>query len=351
MKTRVYFFSFIVILLAVLAACNKKQTHAMYQGTDISRNAEIIRDKTTKAATLKINVEGKWRLYAGSSVENIDFSTPILEGNGAGTFPLNVNDSVRSYFQLITDAGKAILAEQHLPMTGGYNFRDLGGIQTKEGKYVKWGKLFRSDELANLTESDLEYLAAIPVRTVVDFRSQMEVDNAPDKLPKDASYHHLGIEPGNMSNMGSQFDLSNLQGMDFTGFMTEINRQLVTDSAIIAQYKEFFRLIQNEQDIPLMYHCTAGKDRTGMGSALILYALGADDETVMENYLQSNTYLADKYSAYIQQFPMIEPMMTVKPEYLQAGIDQIRKDHGSVESYLEKILDVDIHKMRKTFLY
>lgn len=120
--------------------CCKTITKVEYSGEDLSGKASVITDKETKSASLEITIGGNWELYTGTSVETINFSNPILTGNGNGNFPIDVNDSIRSYFFLKTNIGTAILAERHLPMTGGYNFRDLGGFKTKEGKYVKWEK-------------------------------------------------------------------------------------------------------------------------------------------------------------------------------------------------------------------
>ena len=336
--------------IGTLGSCQKEQlTKAVYEGNDISEYAAIVRNKETKAATFEIETDSKWEIYAGSSVDNIDFSVPLTEGKGRGSYPLNVNDTARSYFQLVTSEGKAILADSQLPMAGGYNFRDLGGIQTTEGKYVKWGKIIRSDDLHNLTEQDLNYLSSIPLISIVDFRSKEEMKSAPDKVP--SSVKHLyacSITPGNL-NPSTIMSLSS-EG-DMVKKMEELNIELVTDSASIEVYKKFFALLQDEQKTPLMFHCSAGKDRTGMAAALILYALGVDDEIIMQNYLLSNIYLANKYSKYVEKYPAIKPLLEVKPEYLQSGIDWIRKDYGSVDNYLTTALKVDIPKFREMYLY
>ncbi len=339
----------IILLTAGFTACQKKMTHAMYEGKDLSQSAYIIRDKETKSAKLEIQTEGAWKLYAGNTVESIDFSKPLVEGKMSGTYPLDVNNATRSYFQLETKEGKAILAERHLPMEGGFNFRDLGGLRNKKGKYLKWGKLFRSDELSNLTESDLNYLAGIPIRTVIDFRSESEIEQAPDKLPASVNLdRNLNIEPGNIMSSNIEFDIDTI---DFNQLMIEMNRALVSDSACIAQYTEFFRIVQDENNIPLLYHCTAGKDRTGMGTALILFSLGMEEEVVMNDYLLSAEYIKGKFENIVKAYPMIEPLMTVKREFLQAGIDEIKTKYGSIENYLTEILKVDSDKMQKMFLY
>jgi len=322
---------------------------AEYSGADISNKAEILRDKETKATSLRIETQGKWTLFAGNSVDDIDFSKPVTEGEGSGTFPVNVSDSIRSYFQLITNDGKAILSERHLPMTGGYNFRDLGGMKTSEGKYVKWGKIFRSDDLHNLTNADLEYLSSIPLISIVDFRSGEEIIKAPDKLPNSVKMDYpYSITPGNL--MGAM-NLEKATPQQLDSAMMDMNVLLVTDTAWINQYKKFFDLLQNEKDVPFMFHCSAGKDRTGMGAALILFSLGVDEETILKDYLASNNYLGDKYAQYIAKYPNLKPLFEVKPEFLKAGIDRIKKDHGSVENYLKDVLDVDVDKMKQIYLY
>ena len=322
---------------------------AQYSGKDVSSEASIIRNKDTKAAELHIEANGKWLLYSGTSVDDIDFSKPIVEGEGSGTFPLNVPDSVRSYFQLVTSDGKAILAERHLPMTGGYNFRDLGGIKTLDGKFIKWGKIFRSDDLHNLTDNDIKYLSSIPLVSVVDFRSPEEIKRSPDRLPQSVNKDYAySITPGNLLAAKSLADLKQSQ-MDSA--MMDMNVILVTDSSCVNRYKDFFTLLQQEKDVPLMFHCSAGKDRTGMGAALVLFALGVDENVIIEDYLSSNIYLGDKYAQYIAENPNLKPLFEVKREFIQAGIDQIKKDHGTVENYLTGVLGVDIQKFREKYLY
>lgn len=131
-----------------------------------------------------------------------------------------------------------------------------------------------------------------------------------------------------------------------------MNVFFVTNDAATIQYQKMFEHLQNpEGNVPLLYHCTAGKDRTGMASALILYALGADDKTVMDDYLLSNKYIEAKFESYIEQYPNLLGLFSVKQEYLQAGLDAINKNYGNVENFLVKKLNVDIEKMHELYLY
>lgn len=341
---------FISLSLIVITSCNTNTMNkATYTGNDLSDKVYITRDKTTKQASLVINIPGKWELYSGSSVDNIDFSKSIAKGDSNGTYSLNVNDTARSYFQIVTEQGSAILAERHLPMTGGYNFRDLGGFKTTDGKYVKWGKVFRSDDLNKLTDADLKYLNSIPLISIIDFRSPSEIKLSPDKMPRSTRNNYaFSITPGNLSSID---DIKNMTTDQINNTMRSINQMLVTDSSCIAQYRLYFDLLQDEAETPLMFHCSAGKDRTGMGAALFLYSLGVDEKTILNDYLSSNKYLGDKYKPILTQHPNLKPLLEVDESFLKAGIEQIKKDHGSIENYLTNILNVDLNKMRQLYLY
>lgn len=241
-------------------------------------------------------------------------------------------------------------SERHLPMEGGFNFRDMGGIRTKDGKSIKWGKIVRSDDLHNLTGADLEYLSAIPIISIVDFRSEDEMKSAPDKLPASTkNYYPYSINPGNLNAAADGLD--NLATMNMDSVMMQINVMLVSDSASIKRYRDFFNLLQDEKNVPLLFHCSAGKDRTGMAAALILYALGVDEVQIMEDYLLSNKYIGAKYAKYVEQYPELKSLFEVKREYVSAGINKIKADYGSVEKYLVDVLEVDIEKFRDTYLY
>lgn len=337
--------------LSLFASCNNTANVPGYSGNDVSNQAEITRDKQTKAAFIEIFPDTTWTIYAGNTPETIDNKAPLLQGDGYGKFALDIPYNERYYFRFVTKEGSALMAERHLPMEGGYNFRDLGGYPTTEGRFVKWGKIFRSDEMNRLTRSDLNYLSTIPIRSVVDFRTENEVQNAPDKVPASVvqSYSYY-INPGNL-DITNQEQLHAFDADRIDSVMMEINISLVSDPANVMQYKELFRLLQHEENTPLLFHCTAGKDRTGMGAALILFALGVDRDIIMDDYLLSNIYLKDKYGSIAAQHPNLSGLYGVNPNYLQAGINKIEEVYGSVILFLEQELEVDIQAFRDTYLY
>ena len=322
----------------------------MHREIEIDSDAKILRDKHTKRARLDILTNGIWRLYAGRSINSIDLSKPVLEGFGSGIFPIDVDTGYRSYFKLvIPNDGSINLAESQLPMEGAYNFRDLGGIRTKEGRRVKWGLLFRADDLSNLTYNDLKYLESIPITSVVDFRAIAETRRTPDKLPAGVRFTFpISITRMNLSTEGVKAKLEE-SNMDM--YMKQMNRLLVSDPVCIRSYRTLFNILQHRLSAPIVFHCSAGKDRTGMAAALILFALGVDERTIMEDYLASRIYLADKYHSIVEKYPRAEAMFTVKRPFLLAGINQIKREHGTVESFLVKTLNVNIERMKDMYLY
>lgn len=319
----------------------------MPRGVDLNKIASISRDKLTKVASLNINTPDEWSIFVGSDVETIDMAKPILTGKGAGVFELSVDLRKRSYFKLRVGMREAVLAERVLPMTGAFNFRDLGGIKLADDRKIKWGKLFRADELTNLTEEDVEYLESISISSVIDFRAENEIKRAPDKLPKSARFKYpLAITPGAMRTDGAQS-----RGMaSFSNQMKQMNRLYVSDPACVRAYRIMFTVIQNNLSAPIVFHCSAGKDRTGMATALILFALGASEETVLEDYMLSKKHIGDKYTAMVEKYPRTAPIFTVKRTYLEAGIEQMKNDYGSIENFLTQELKVDIPRLRRIYL-
>lgn len=330
----------------MLGISKRVQTHM--ENKNINIIAHIIRQCDTKAAFLTIKTEDHWQLFGGYSPETIDQTNPILIGSKSGTYNLDIDTSRHIFFKLQTKTEQGIIAEKHLPMKGGYNFRDLGGMESKNKKTIKWGKIFRSDDLQNLLPDDIIYLASIPINAIADLRTQGESKQAPDKLPPSVRrIYPLSITSGNLS---PERITSYLGRDDMDTMMMDMNRSFVTEPDCLENFRILFHILQDKTNLPLLYHCSAGKDRAGMATALILFSLGIPEQTIIQDYMLSRKYLAGKYSMIIKKYPQTKPLFTVKPEYLKAGIDQIKKDHKTIDAFLTKTLNVDIHKMQHIYL-
>lgn len=238
---------------------------------------------------------------------------------------------------------------RRLLLAGGSNFRDLGSLKTKDGRVVKRNRIFRGDELNQLTDGDLEALSAIPITTIVDLRGKKERAESPDRFPSSVKNRiSCAIEPGNLANLS--IDPQTLSPSEIVEAMKQINEALVSNPECVERFREFFRVVQGEENTPILFHCTAGKDRTGMAAALFLSALGVDEDTIMQDYLLSNRYLEKKYADKLADRPGAKNLYIVKAEYLRAGLDRIKKDHGSVNRFLSDVLSVDFEKMKNLYL-
>lgn len=354
----------LVCVAGLFVACDDdgddKTVNVGYSGADISGNVELVREADTKKAVLNVTSDKAWELFVGTTAEDIDLNAPLMNGAGKGSFDVNLDVTQRSVLMFKNTDGQALLSEKVLPVNG-YNFRDLGGIKTTDGKYVRWGKLFRTDEMYKLTPDDLKYLESSGLKTVVDFRTDTEKEGgfggimpeSYDVLP--SSVKEAKNLPINAGNIFSDEILGQIKGGatldDMAQVMINSYVEMVTVDEYVAQYKEFFRLLQDESSLPLSFHCSAGKDRTGVATMLILTALGVDKTTIMADYMLSAKLVEPKYEKYVKMIGVIAPLVTVDEQYLNAAYDKIEEKYGSVTTFLTDALGVDIQKMKDMYLY
>lgn len=255
---------------------------------------------------------------------------------------------------------------RHLPIEGAPNFRDLGGYKTGDGLSVKWGMLYRTDALHELTDGDQAYLERLNIQRIVDFRGPLEARSAPDRLPVSLASHLVSMPMAVAELKGDPKFVERLmrgdtEGMRLTDMLVTINRQLVRDYTPV--FKEWLHGLVTAPEGAQIIHCTSGKDRTGLAVAIFLLSLGVPMDTVMQDYLASNEYLSAKnerallkmkvFSLFRADTDAIRPIMGVEARYLQAAMDAIQADYGSLDNYLAQGLGVDPsfrRKLRHRFL-
>ena len=232
-----------------------------------------------------------------------------------------------------------------LPMAGATNFRDLGGYAGQDGRAVKWRRIFRSDHLAGLTPADQALLAELGVTRAIDFRGKAEGAAYAYAIPG-VAYHPLVIEPTVVQRaLELQATGRALTAQDAVGLMQDTYRGFVHENA--PRFAELFRLLL-ASDAPTVFHCTAGKDRTGFAAALILLALGVPRETVMQDYLLTNN-LYRRPAGMGSHAPeeVLTVLWRVQEEFLDAALHRVDQDYGCVQAYLVDVLGVDAAAQRQ----
>ena len=303
--------------------------------------------------SLYIADDPEW-FYTGA-----DPGEPILTTSDEEALVPNPDPEVRHYFCLRAANGEtAILAERQLSLQGTPNFRDLGGYLSGDGRRLKWGKLYRSGKLSGLSDLDQRYIKRLGVTLVCDFRQVVEQELEPSLLGEETSnlLASLPVTPGSSTNFIDNLHDGIIAVDDAAGFMEEMNRDFVANQ--LPQYAEMFQLLL-AGDQQVLIHCASGKDRTGFGAALILDVLGVDEKSIVDDYLLTNAYLpiekevqrlsgefTDKTGAAVPEH-VLRPLLEVRPEYLRACFEEIRKRYESREHFFETALSLDDSKIEQ----
>jgi protein-tyrosine phosphatase len=222
------------------------------------------------------------------------------------------------------------------PLQGATNFRDLGGYPGHEGRPVRWRRLFRSDHLGGLTEADKAVLAELGLAKAFDFRGQAERAAVTYELPG-VTQHSLAIEPTVVQRMQDLVTAGQALTCERAAeLMTDLYRALVSDQS--HRFAELFEHLL-QADAPLVFHCTAGKDRTGFAAALILLALGVPRDVVEQDYLLTNRVFQQPPAAQGGlSAEVLAVLWRVQPGFLHAALQAVDSDHGGVERYLSQRL-------------
>jgi protein-tyrosine phosphatase len=260
------------------------------------------------------------------------------------------------------------LDKRVVPLAGGRNFRDLGGYRTRDGRQVRWGRLYRSGVMSYFTDEDRRQLSQIGIRTICDFRSPYERKREPTNWSATS-----------VRTLHWEYDFRNLSLRAELAGETELNRSVLHE-CMLRLYRKFPVLFAKPYadlfaqlaagELPLVFHCSAGKDRTGIAAALVLTSLGVPSETVFEDYAltdrvvdlekelfqhpDTSVGVGDEHAHLARLGAETRaPILRALPEYLRTAFDSIESEHGSIEAYLRSqlgVTDAMLESMRKHLL-
>ena len=247
-----------------------------------------------------------------------------------------------------------------LPMDGAYNTRELGGYKTTYGKSVKWGVLFRSDKLSDISENDQKYLQSLGIKRIVDFRSEEEKTEDPNIIPEGINYIETPINVDGAMRSKIEAVLKGETNKEVISFLVDANKEFVTNYTRV--YEDFLRGLIDE-DGPTLFHCTAGKDRAGFAAAITLIALGVSKEDVIEDYMKTNVFtkhrideMIDKIklmSLYQADAEILRPLIGVEQIYIETAFKTAEEKYGSLENFIREglnISDEEIKILRNKFV-
>ena len=308
----------------------------------------------------KDSVEISWKprdknstmtIFMGEHPDTIDHRKPVAQVADSSFARISSLDyKSRYYFELVPDLGpKMIISDRRVQLEGSVNCRDLGGYIAENGRRVKWGVLFRSDNLGRLTDRDVRLLQKIGIRLVCDFRTPAEIKKLPDLFPQGGQCKSLKLpikhgeyDPTNTFERIKNGDIDWLtEEFMIRGYIRNIEN-------FAPLWSIFFNRLVDRSNRPLVFHCTGGKDRAGVCAALVLLTLGVSEETVIQDHGLSNVYIANVLEKIYDQVRSlgvdpnkIASYFTAPKNAIVSLLEHIRTTYGSATEYLRNMAGVD----------
>jgi protein-tyrosine phosphatase len=297
---------------------------------------------------------GQVTVFGGKQPYAIDRDVPLAFVTDAYEVVIpGLNPPAPYYFELHFAGGdhdgeRLMAAERILPTEGLVNFRDIGGYRAADGQYVRWGQIYRTGDWTELTVDDLNLINRLNIRLVCDLRSENEVRANPNPVfPVDGqAYLHLPLTGGGdmRAMIGAVLKAPDqLDGMVGQGYI-----QILENGAEVLS--EIFHRFADPNSLPLVFNCSAGKDRTGIIAALLLSLLGVPEETIVADYTLSNLAFEQTLAAMAGNESIMKagltpvtlaPLMVVKAQWIRAMLSHVSTTYGSMENYLTDKLGLD----------
>jgi protein-tyrosine phosphatase len=322
------------------------------------------------AALLEVEREGDDLVVAFSppaaevvvSTSPDDVGTATVSHDGTGSAHVTgLDPATRHYVHLLLDGNVlAVAGERRVAVPGTLNLRDLGGYHGDGGRRVRWGRLYRSDQFGDLDAAGTDYLAGLGLKTMIDYRGPKERVASPTP-PID------GVEVLHLPMAGRSGDQKGATDLVLSGELTEVDGDFMAflyQGMLMAFPEAFGALIERAaqpENEPVLFHCAAGKDRTGVAAALLLSALGVSDDDIVADYALTDRYRTDHRIEQIR--PIVEEygipvdkvaaLFSAPAAVMVATLDHLHEAHGGPLGYLRteaKVSDTTIEALRTNLL-
>jgi len=248
-----------------------------------------------------------------------------------------------------------LLSDTFIPvLSGQHNFRDLGGIPANDGRLIRRGLLFRSGDLHSITDEDIKTLTHLGLALIIDFRSPREYEKRPNReIPGVKEIIHLPIYDAPRDLSAKYVEENNEEGLK--KLLIDEYERIILHYTV--EYHQFLSEVAHNPNVPLVFQCSAGKDRTGLATIFLLTALGVGMEEILNDYFRTNIFAQAHAREIIgilnsdgHNGELMRPMLEVRQEYLDAAFSAIRERYGNLEDFVFQELKAEPGLLKERFL-
>ena len=342
-------------LMMLLSACGGATPHITVVCEENNVGNSIVKWETKPA------LQGEVKIFASTDPDHIPEVKPVATADIAGQWTTVVTDdpAKRHYYTLLfNDKYRVRVATRNVNVPGVQNFRDLGGYPIySRHKRVRWGMLYRSAQIDVTQSATLDKLNRLGIRTIIDLRDTSERPQPALPPPTQPRIVQIPIPAGCLTDILTGIDRESIQSGTVYRIVERINRHIVAAHA--SAFRRVFDVLLDEDNYPAVIHCTTGKGRTGIATALVLSALGVNKEDIMEDYRLSNRYFdIPSATSYAYELPTrsqeaLTTVYSAREGFLDAARNEIESTYGSVDEYLTQAVGLqkeEVRQLRKILL-